>query len=55
MREITPVWYILTGDHVRLDDKAVVEITYYIGVGDLVNSFYLSPDDTLDPINEVQE
>ena len=21
MEEITPVWYILTGDHVRLDDK----------------------------------
>lgn len=21
MEEIAPVWYILTGDHVRLDDK----------------------------------
>ena len=21
MEEITPVWYILTGDHIRLDDK----------------------------------
>lgn len=31
-------------------DEEVVEITYYIGVGDLVNSFYLSPDDTLDKI-----
>ena len=29
-------------------DEKVVEITYYIGVGDLVNSFYMSPDDTLD-------
>lgn len=51
MEEIAPVWYILTGDHVRLDDKEVVEVTYYIGV----NSFYLSPDDTLDLIIEVQE
>nr|DAY44236.1 MAG TPA: hypothetical protein [Caudoviricetes sp.] len=31
-------------------DEEVVEVTYYIGVGDLVNSFYLSPDDTLDLI-----
>lgn len=31
-------------------DEEVVEVTYYIGVGDLVNSFYLSPDDTLDKI-----
>ena len=23
MEEITPVWYILTGDHIRLDDKEV--------------------------------
>lgn len=36
-------------------DEEVVEVTYYIGVGDLVNSFYLSPDDTLDLIIEVQE
>lgn len=36
-------------------DKGVVEITYYIGVGDLVNSFYLSPDDTLDLVIETQE
>ena len=28
---------------------------WYIGVGDLVNSFYLSPDDTLDLIIEIQE
>lgn len=55
MEEIAPVWYILTGDHVRLDDKEVVEVTYYIGAGDQVNSFYLSPDDTLDLIIEVQE
>jgi hypothetical protein len=31
-------------------DEDVVEVTYYIGVGDLVNSFYLSPKDTLDKI-----
>lgn len=31
-------------------DAEIVEVTYYIGVGDLVNSFYLSPDDTLDLI-----
>ena len=31
-------------------DEEVVEITYYIGVGDLVNSFYMSPDDTLDKV-----
>lgn len=31
-------------------DEEVTEITYYIGVGDLVNSFYLSPDDTLDKV-----
>lgn len=31
-------------------DEEVVEITYYIGIGKLVNSFYLSPDDTLDKI-----
>lgn len=31
-------------------DEEVVEITYYVGVGDLVNSFYLSPDDTLDKV-----
>lgn len=36
-------------------DEKVVEITYYIGVGDLVNSFYMSPDDTLDLVVEVQE
>lgn len=36
-------------------DEEVVEVTYYIGVGDLVNSFYLSPDDTLDLVIEVQE
>lgn len=36
-------------------DEGVVEVTYYLGVGDLVNSFYLSPDDTLDLIIEVQE
>lgn len=36
-------------------DEKVVEITYYIGVGDLVNSFFLSPDDTLDLVIEVQE
>lgn len=24
MEEAAPVWYILTGDHVRLDDKEVV-------------------------------
>lgn len=23
MEEIAPVWYILTGDHIRLDDKEV--------------------------------
>nr|DAT22837.1 MAG TPA: head-tail joining protein [Caudoviricetes sp.] len=33
-------------------DEEVVEVTYYIGVGDLVNSFYLSPDDTLDLVIE---
>lgn len=31
-------------------DEEVVEVTYYIGVGDLVNSFYMSLDDTLDKI-----
>ena len=36
-------------------DEEVVEVTYYIGVGDLVNSFYLSPDDTLDLVIETQE
>lgn len=36
-------------------DEEVVEVTYYIGVGDLVNSFYLSLDDTLDKVIEVQE
>lgn len=36
-------------------DEEVVEVTYYIGVGDLVNSFYLSPDDPLDLVIEVQE
>lgn len=36
-------------------DEKVVEITYYIGVGDLVNSFYLSLDDTLDKIVNVME
>ena len=36
-------------------DEEVVEVTYYIGASDLVNSFYLSPDDTLDLVNEVQE
>ena len=36
-------------------DEEVVEVTYYIGVGDLVNSFYLSPDDTLDLVIKVQE
>lgn len=34
-------------------DEEVVEITYYIGVGDLVNTFYLSPDDSLDLIIEI--
>lgn len=34
-------------------DEKVVEITYYIGVGDLVNSFYLSPNDTLDLVIEI--
>lgn len=36
-------------------DEEVIEVTYYIGVGDLVNSFYLSPDDTLDLVIEAQE
>lgn len=36
-------------------DEEVVEITYYIGLDQLVNSFYLSPDDTLDLVIEVQE
>lgn len=36
-------------------DEDVVEITYYIRIDDLVNSFYLSPDDTLDLVIEVQE
>lgn len=31
-------------------DEGVIEITHYIGVSDLVNSFYLSPDDTFDKI-----
>ena len=31
-------------------DEEVVEIAYYFGVGDLVNYFHLSPDDTLDKI-----
>lgn len=33
-------------------DEKVVEITYYIGLDQLVNSFYLSPDDTLDLVIE---
>lgn len=33
-------------------DEEVVEVTYYIGVGDLVNPFYLSSNDTLDLIIE---
>lgn len=36
-------------------DEEAVEIAYYFGVGDLVNYFHLSPDDTLDKIIEVQE
>lgn len=36
-------------------DEEVVEVAYYIGVGDLVNSFYMSPDDTLDLVIEVHE
>lgn len=36
-------------------DEEVVEISYYIGVGDLVNSFYLTPDDTLDRVIETRE
>lgn len=36
-------------------DENIVEITYYIGIDDLVNSFYLSPDDTLDLVIEAQE
>lgn len=73
MEETVPVWYVLAGDHIRLDskevevldkslfrdggqnfriagfeqDEEVVEVTYYIGIGDLVNSFHLSLDDTL--------
>ena len=31
-------------------DEEVVEVAYYIGVGDLINYFHLSPDDTLDKI-----
>lgn len=31
-------------------DEKVIEIAYYIGVGDLINYFRLSPDDTLDKI-----
>ena len=33
-------------------DEDIVEITYYIGIEGLVNSFYLSPDDTLDLVIE---
>lgn len=36
-------------------DEEVVEVAYYIGVGDLVNFFHLSPDDTLDLVIKVQE
>ena len=36
-------------------DGEVVEVTYYIGVGDLVNSFFLAPDDSLDLVIEVPE
>jgi hypothetical protein len=42
------------GKNFRISDvepnEEVVEITYYIGLDQLVNSFYLSPDDTLDKI-----
>lgn len=33
-------------------DENVVEIAYYIGVGDLINYFHLSPDDALDLVIE---
>lgn len=36
-------------------DEEVVEVIYYTEVGDLIDSFYLSLDDTLDKIIEVQE
>lgn len=31
MEEIAPVWYILTGDHVRLDDKNLVPLGNEVG------------------------
>lgn len=31
-------------------NEEVIEVAYYIGVGDLVNYFHLSLDDTLDKI-----
>lgn len=31
-------------------DENVVEITYFTGTRDFVNSFFLSPDDTLDKV-----
>lgn len=36
-------------------NEEVIEIAYYIGVGDLVNYFCLSPDDTLDKVVNVKE
>lgn len=38
------------GQNFRIAGFERDEVTYYIGIGDLVNSFYLSPDDTLDKI-----
>lgn len=33
MEEIAPVWYILTGDHIRLDDKEVEVLPQLQGEG----------------------
>ena len=43
------------GQNSRIANIERDEVTYYIGVSDLINSFYLSPDDTLDLVIEVQE
>lgn len=44
MEEIAPVWYILTGDRARLDDKELTR-----------SPTTSESDDTLDLIIEVQE
>lgn len=50
----TPIKDLNPGDVFRIAgferDEDVVGITSYFGVGGLVNSIFLSPDDTLDKV-----